>query len=125
MLNESETAPVGSTMTPKQVRYIKISIVIMTILLIAGFILLIVGLFARAGNTGARTAEITVSAPASSTQPPALLNLPAQPGAELAGVLAEQGRLILHLRTAEGGEVAIIDLATGKEVQRIKLAPAE
>jgi flagellar basal body-associated protein FliL len=123
MLNESETAPIGSTMTPKQVRMIKISIVIMTVLLIAGFILLIVGLFMRAGNK-AQTTQAGPRPPlAVSEAMPAILSLPVEAGAELVNVLTEQGRLILHLRQPGGSEVAIIDLATGQEIQRIKLAP--
>ena len=122
MLNESETAPIGSTMTPRQVRYLKIAIAIMTVLLIAGFILLVYGLFMRAGkkpetNAGAAAPIIAEGAP------PALLELAAEPGADIATVLTEQGRLIVHLRKPGGGEIAIIDLASGREIQRIRLTP--
>lgn len=124
MLNETETAPIGSTMTPRQVRYIKISIVIMTILLIAGFILLIVGLFMRAG-TSSEKADTASKAPVSISQDvPALLSLPVAAGTNIASVQTDQGRLIIHLRQPGGGEIAIINLATGQEVQRIRLAPA-
>jgi hypothetical protein len=122
MLNESETAPIGSTMTPRQVRNLKIAIAIMTVLLIAGFILLVYGLFMRAGkkpeaNAGAAAPVIAEGAP------PALLELAVEPGADIATVLTEQGRLIVHLRKPGGGEIAIIDLASGREIQRIRLTP--
>lgn len=123
MLNESETAPIGSTMTPKQIRTLKISIAIMTVLLIVGFILLIYGLFMRSGNKAEdNTARTT---PAVTIVAPDVLNLPVEPGADIANALVEQGRLILHLRQPGSSEVAIIDLESGREVQRIKLAPGE
>ena len=43
-------------------------------------------------------------------------------GTEVTHVLTDQGRLILHLRQPSGSsEIAIIDLATGREIQRIRL----
>ena len=122
MLNESETAPIGSTMTPRQVRNLKIAIAIMTVLLIAGFILLIYGLFMRAGKKAEENRLAPIPAVAEGA-PPALLELPVEPGASIASVLTEQGRLIIHLRQSGGGEIAIIDLASGREIQRIKLTP--
>jgi hypothetical protein len=122
MLNESETAPIGSTMTPRQVRGLKIAIAIMTVLLIAGFILLVYGLFTRAGKKAEENPLATVPAVAESA-PPALLELAVEPGASIASVLTEQGRLIIHLRQSGGGEIVIIDLASGREIQRIRLMP--
>ncbi|MBX2805914.1 MAG: hypothetical protein KTR19_08075 [Hyphomicrobiales bacterium] len=124
MLNESETAPIGSTMTPRQVRYLKIAIAIMTFLLIAGFILLIYGLFAGGGKKADEQAASSASIIAEGA-PPALLELAVEPGADIASVLTAQGRLIVHLRKAGGGEIAIIDLASGREIQRIRLAQSD
>jgi hypothetical protein len=122
MLNESETAPIGSTMTPRQVRGLKIAIAIMTVLLIAGFILLVYGLSTRVGKKAEENPLATVPAVAEGA-PPALLELPVEAGASIASVRTEQGRLIIHLRQPGGDEIAIIDLATGREIRRIRLTP--
>lgn len=122
MLNESETAPIGSTMTLRQVRNIKIAIAIMTVLLIAGFILLIYGLFTQFGKKAEEEPAVSVPVVEEGV-PPVLLELPVEAGAVVASVLAEQGRLIIHLRKPGGDEIAIIDLASGQEAQRIKLTP--
>jgi hypothetical protein len=42
---------------------------------------------------------------------------------ELRQVLVERGQLILHLRSGEGDEIAIIDASSGEELRRLKLAP--
>lgn len=123
MLNESETAPIGSTMTPRQVRNLKIAIAIMTILLIAGLVLLIYGLFTRVGKKPQEPAMASSVPVVAEGAPPALLEVPVDAGAVIVSVLAEQGRLIIHLRKPGGDEIAIIDLASGQEVQRIKLTP--
>jgi hypothetical protein len=53
------------------------------------------------------------------------MTLPVRAGAEVTHVLTDQGRLILHLRQPTGSEIAIIDLATGREIQRLRLIPQE
>jgi hypothetical protein len=123
MVNETENAIPGSPLTPSQVRKLKIAIAIMSVMLVAGFILLIAGIYMQTKKLPEKTAAQSVlTIPAGVT---ATLNLPAKQGAEIAQVLAEQGRLILHLRHPGGAEVAILDLATGQEIQRVRLAPQE
>jgi hypothetical protein len=53
------------------------------------------------------------------------INLHVKSGTEISQILADQGRLILHLRHAGGNEIAIVDLGAGREVQRIRLIPQE
>lgn len=124
MLNETETAPVGSTMTPRQVRTLKIAIAIMTVLLIAGFVLLLYGLFAGVGKKAEKSPAVPLPI-GDENGSPAILELPVEAGAVVASVLTGHGRLIIHLRKPGGDEIAIIDLASGNEIQRIKLIPAQ
>jgi heme/copper-type cytochrome/quinol oxidase subunit 1 len=125
-MNESETVPLGGTMTPSQVRKLKIAIAIMSVLLAVGLILFLVGIYIQAQKLATKLKEREdASAAAISQTPPANLDLAVTPGAELSAIHADQGRLILHLRTAGGSEIAIIDLASGREVQRIRLSPQE
>jgi hypothetical protein len=44
-------------------------------------------------------------------------------GTELRQILIERGQLILHLRSGQGDEIAIIDVSSGEELRRLKLAP--
>lgn len=120
MLNASETAEPGSTLTPSQVKKLKIAIAIMSILLVVGFILLLVGISMQTRKLTNTPSPLTVPAGVAGT-----LSLPVKAGAELTQVLTDQGRLILHIRQPGGGEVSVIDLASGRELQRIRLAPQE
>jgi hypothetical protein len=122
MLNASETAEPGSTLTPSQIRKLKIAIAIMSVLLVVGFILLLVGIYLQSQKLTKKPEASPLTIPAGMA---GTLNLPVKAGAELVQVLTDQGRLILHLRQPGGGEVSIIDLATGRELQRIRLSPQE
>jgi hypothetical protein len=124
-MNESETVPLGGTMTPSQVRKLKIAIAIMSVLLAVGLILFLVGIYIQAQRLATKLKEREAASAAISQAPPANLDLAVKPGAELSVIHADQGRLILHLRAAGGSEIAIIDLASGREVQRIRLRPQE
>jgi cytoskeletal protein RodZ len=45
------------------------------------------------------------------------------PGARIVSATTEAGKLVLHVATPTGGEVEIIDLATGKQTGQVKTAP--
>lgn len=125
MVNETETSelPLGSTMTPSQVKKLKIAIAIMSVMLVAGFILLIAGIYMQTQKMAQKADDSETAAAA-----PGILgtiDIPAESGATLERVLVDRGTLILHLRQSSGDEVAIIDLETGREVQRFRLAPQE
>lgn len=125
MVNETETSelPLGSTMTPSQVKKLKIAIAIMSVMLVAGFILLIAGIYMQTQKMAQKADDSETAAAA-----PGILgtiDIPAASGATLERVLVDRGTLILHLRQSSGDEVAIIDLETGREVQRFRLAPQE
>jgi hypothetical protein len=47
-MNDTETVPPGGTMTPSQVRKLKIAIAIMSVLLAVGLILFLVGIYIQA-----------------------------------------------------------------------------
>lgn len=122
MLNETETATPGSAMTPSQVRKLKIAIAIMSVLLVAGFILLLAGIYMQTQKLAKKPVASPLTIPAGVS---AAINVHVKPGTEITQILADQGRLILHLRHAGGNEIAVVDLASGQEVQRIRLVPQE
>ncbi len=82
MLNDTETLPEGATMTPSQVRKLKLAIVIMTVMLVVGFILLLVGIYLQAQKPG-KKAKTAASVPAAiSPAAPLDTTLTVPPGAE-------------------------------------------
>ncbi len=108
----------GSTMTPKQVRMLKIAIAVMSVLLVAGFIALLGGIYYQSGKKS-KPPDTGPLLQQRLGAPLPLLNVPLRPGAEILSVLADQGRLIVHLREPAGHEIIVIDLATGWTQQRI------
>lgn len=128
MLNERERSDPeasgrGDTMTPKQVRFLKIAIAIMSALLVVGFILLLIGLFRKASLGLPPEKRSAVSTPLAAMVPQ--LNLPLKAGMQVANVLADQGRVIVHLRGAGSDEIMVIDLTNGGQQQRFTLAPPQ
>ena len=47
------------------------------------------------------------------------------PGARIISASTESGKLVLHVATPSGGEVEIIDLATGRLTGQVKTQPAK
>ena len=45
------------------------------------------------------------------------------PRARIVSASTDAGKLVLHVQTATGGEVEIIDLATGRLTAQVKTAP--
>jgi hypothetical protein len=120
MRDETETQPVGSTMTPSQVRKLKIAIAIMSVLLVAGFILLLVGIYLQTQKLAQQPKDGARETPAGIF---GVIDIPVRPGSELRQIVVEQGNMTLHLRYPTGDELAVIDMATGREIQRFRLAP--
>jgi uncharacterized membrane protein len=113
-----ETQPLGSTMTPSQVRKLKIAIAIMSVLLVAGFILLLVGIYLQTQKLAQQPKGATRETPQGIF---GMIDIPVRAGSELRQIVVDQGSMILHLRHPGGDELAVIDMATGREIQRFKL----
>lgn len=120
MPDNTETMPEGSTMTPSQVRKLKIAIAIMSVMLVAGVILLLAGIYMQTQKLGKKTKDGTDLPASVSTEGPVVANMPVKPGAELRQVLTGQGRLILHFHHASGNEIIILDLMSGQAIRRIQ-----
>lgn len=121
--NDTEASGSGATMTPKQVQFLKIAIGIMSVLLVLGFILFLIGLY-RQASRGAAPVERGAAERQTGTPVP-LLDVPLRPGMQVTSVLADSGRLIVHMHGAASDEIIIVDLATGLQQQRIILAPLQ
>lgn len=81
----------------------------MTVLLVAGLVLLVFGMVRTAGKMSAELGDVPVPLPA---------------GASLIGVSADGGRLYLALRHADGvQEVMVLDAGSGRVLGRFDLSP--
>ncbi len=102
-------------------RALKAAVIGMGILILIGFVVVVVAVIQRAGGDGdGGAAPIQTASPAVFGD--VRITLPA--GAEVAGTSTDRGRLIVHLRLAGGASrVLVIDLATGKRLGAIDLAP--
>jgi hypothetical protein len=68
----------------------------------------------------AAKAHVTaLAAPAAAM--PAAATITLAPGARIVSATTEAGKLVLHVATPSGGEVEIVDLATGKQTGQIKV----
>jgi len=67
-------------------------------------------------------AKANVAAPATAAVPAAAA-ITLAPGARIVSASTEAGKLVLHVATPSGGEVEIIDLATGKQTGQVKTSP--
>jgi hypothetical protein len=70
-------------------------------------------LMATRGTTGAHTTAVPAEAAAT---------IILAPGSRIVSASTDAGKLVLHVATPTGGEVEIIDLATGKRTGQIKTA---
>ena len=110
----------GTVFTPRQVRLLKIAVVTMGLMLLAGLGAVIVGMIYQASKVGKK--------PVSAADPAALESgiadagaLTVPEGSKVSSMALDGNRLAVHLTTPEGGEIAIVDLTTGRVLSRITL----
>ena len=118
VLNEPDnTALPGTVLTPRQVRVLKIAVIVMGILLVGGFAFVLAAIVYQASKAGQDRAV-----------PQAMMEgmgaaLPIPKDASISALSLDGDRLALHLHSAEGPEIIVVDLKTGKVVARIELQP--
>jgi hypothetical protein len=106
----------GSSFSPRHVRLLKISIAIMTALLILGIVALMYGMARQASRPGTPARP----APASAASKPYDQTLELGKGL-LASVSTSNNFLILHWKGAAGDLILTIDPQNGHEVGRIQV----
>jgi hypothetical protein len=62
---------------------------------------------------------------AAASDAPAAATILLAPGARILSAETSSGKLVLHVATPAGGEVEIIDLATGKMTGQVKTQPLD
>ncbi len=120
-MSDEEPIP-GSVFNPRQVRTLKIVVIVMTILLVLGFALLIAGLYHEATKIGEKDASEQQRAAAAASAG-GEIDLPVPAGAEITRIVADAGRVILHVQAKSGDEIVIVDTAHGNRITRLRLTP--
>ena len=110
----------GTVFNARQVRFLKIAVIVMGILLVGGFAFVLAAIVYQASH-----AKQDGAAPLQAVNVGAgpVIELPVGQGAGLASMSLDGNRLALHLSGGEGPEIVVIDLASGKIVARVKLKP--
>jgi hypothetical protein len=132
--DESDNTPLpGTVFTPRQVRMLKIAVIVMGILLVGGFAFVMAAIVYQASKLGEKDGEMPAAAAPQGAG--AIKGAGAIIGAEaVRGVLAlppdatvtsmalDGDRLALHLQSSAGAEIAVIDVTSGKVLSRIKVS---
>lgn len=115
------TVLTGTVFTPRQVRTLKIAVIVMGVLLVGGFAFVLAAIVYQASRPaqGSAGGRATVSAEQGAQN----IDLPIPRDATVAGVSLDGNRLSVHLNRASGPEIAVIDLATGKVIAHVRLKP--
>ena len=111
----------GTVFTPRQVRVLKIAVIVMGVLLVAGFAFVLAAIVYQASRP-AQDASVT-AAQAVPGQGVVSIDLPVAAGTAVSAMSLDGNRLAVHLNGPAGPEIAVIDLATGKVVAHVRLKP--
>ncbi len=109
----SDVVP-GTVFTPRQVRLLKIAVIVMGILLVGGFAFVMSAIVYQASNLSQSTAE-----PEPSAASAVAADLVVPEGMAISQMALGDNRLAVHMTGPRGAEIRIIDLGTGKVVTRI------
>ena len=116
--NEPDNTPLpGTVFTPRQVRLLKIAVIVMGLLLVGGFAFVMAAIVYQASQIAK---ESVASAPALGGVE---TELAIPPDAAVTSLALDGDRLALHLSTPNGQELLVIDLKSGKVAARVRLKP--
>ena len=122
--NEPDNTPLpGTVFTPRQVRLLKIAVIVMGILLVGGFALVLATIVYQASTLGEKPAGAPAAPAATASEgertKQGALSIPAD--AKVLSMSLDGDRLALHLQSSAGSEIAVIDVTSGKVLSRIRL----
>jgi hypothetical protein len=107
----------GTVFTPRQVRVLKVAVIVMGLLLVGGFAFVLAAIVYQASR-GGQDGAVAAAPPGGVAGE---LGIPKD--ASVTALSLDGDRLALHLNSAAGAEIAVIDLRTGQMLARIKLKP--
>jgi hypothetical protein len=111
----------GTVFTARQMRILKIAVIVMGVLLVGGFAFVLAAIVYQASHI----AQVRDIAPRQAAPGQGELNidLSVPAGSAVTAMALDGNRLAVHLDGAAGPEIAIVDLASGKVVAHVKLKP--
>jgi len=117
---DNETIP-GTVFNARQVRILKVVVIVMGLLLVAGFAFVVAAIVYQA----TRMDESEPAGPPAQAMANRLgeLGLPVPSGTRIEGVTLDGKRMAVHLTGPNGSEIAVIDVDKGRVIARIKLEP--
>jgi hypothetical protein len=116
--SEPDNTPLpGTVFTPRQVRVLKIAVIVMGILLVGGFAFVLAAIVYQASKGGQSGSGLSALPPGIESR----LRIPED--ATVTALSLDGDRLAIHLNSAAGPEIVVIDVATGKVISRIRLQP--
>jgi hypothetical protein len=122
VMSEPDNTPLpGSVFSPRQVRVLKIAVIVMGVLLVGGFAFVMAVIVYQASNLGQgnKQAKARVSAAPAVSGAETEFVMPRD--ATVTSLALDGDRLALHLNSSAGPEIAVIDITTGKVISRIRL----
>jgi hypothetical protein len=116
---ETSTVP-GTVFSPRQVRILKLAVIVMGILLVGGFAFVLAAIVYQASHP----AQVAPRSAGGDPGQGALgIDLPVPRDAGVAGLALDGNRLAVQLNSGTASEIVIIDVTSGKIVARVKLKP--
>jgi hypothetical protein len=117
-VSEQEAKLPGTVFSPRQVRILKLAVIVMGVLLVGGFAFVLAAIVYQASHL-----KQNGIAPAPVQSPEGAIDLPLAQGATVSAMSLHGNRLALELKGGEGPEIVVLDLQSGKIVARVKLKP--
>ena len=117
VVGEDDNTPLpGTVFTSRQVRILKVSVIVMGVLLVGGFAFVLAAIVYQASRLGQEAAP----APERGASP---IELSLAQNGTVTSMSLDGDRLALHLNSSAGPEIVVIDLGSGKVIVRVKLGP--
>lgn len=115
----------GTVFNARQVRLLKIAVIVMGVLLVGGFAFVLSAIVYQASQLGksdpvAEGGSAGPARPAGGALAPEIA-LPVGAGTTVSGVTLDGRRMAVQLDGPNGSEIAVIDLGSGRIVSRVKL----
>lgn len=105
---------------------LKVLVIFMAVLIVAGMALLVYGLVTRTGGEGGGSTGLLGEGSGGSGGPAASLDLPVPEGCRIAGSELAGDRLVIRLdglAERDCQQVLVVDLASGRLVGRVRAVP--
>src|SRR6476469_1471493 len=113
------TVLTGTVFTPRQVRILKIAVIVMGVLLVGGFAFVLAAIVYQASHP-AQVAGVA-AAQVQAGQGGSTIDLPVPAGSTVTAMSLDGNRLAVHLNGEAGPEIAVVDLASGKVIAHVRL----